>query len=44
MGNSVSLAAAGRGGDVEEEMEALREIVDVVVGVVEGRIAVGGER
>lgn len=34
VGNSMSLAAAGRGGDVEEEMGVFGEIVRVVKGVV----------
>lgn len=35
VGNAVSFAEAGRGGDVEEEMEGLRAVVGVVMGEVE---------
>ena len=38
VGNSVSFAAAGRGGDVEEEMEGFTRIVDVVMAALEGRL------
>jgi hypothetical protein len=31
VGNSMSFAAAGRGGDVEEEMQGFRMIVEVVM-------------
>lgn len=31
VGNSMSFAAAGRGGDVEEEMEGFRMVVGVVM-------------
>ena len=35
VGNSMSFAAAGRGGDVEEEMEGFRMVVEVVMGEIE---------
>ncbi|KAF2395948.1 hypothetical protein EJ06DRAFT_484381 [Trichodelitschia bisporula] len=35
VGNSVSFSAAGRGGDVEEEMDGFRRIVEVVMAEVE---------
>ncbi|OCK76153.1 hypothetical protein K432DRAFT_306979 [Lepidopterella palustris CBS 459.81] len=35
VGNSISFAAAGMGGTVEEEMEAFKRCVEVVVGVLE---------
>jgi hypothetical protein len=35
VGNSMSFAGAGRGGDVEEEMEGFRMVVKVVLGEVE---------
>jgi len=35
VGNSISFAAAGMGGTVEEEMEGFRRCVEVVVGVLE---------
>jgi hypothetical protein len=34
VGNSMSFTAAGRGGDVEEEMEGFRMVVEVVMGEV----------
>ncbi|KAF2143339.1 uncharacterized protein K452DRAFT_225325 [Aplosporella prunicola CBS 121167] len=34
VGNSVSFASAGAGGSVEEEMEGVRRVVEVVMGVV----------
>lgn len=34
MGCSMSFAAAGRGGSVEEEMEGVRAVVEAVVGLV----------
>lgn len=34
MGNSTSFASAGAGGDVGEEMEGLRRVIEVVVGEV----------
>jgi len=35
VGNSISFAGAGRGGDVEEEMEGFRKVVETVVAAVE---------
>lgn len=35
VGNSMSFAGMGRGGDVEEEMEGFRLVVKVVMGEVE---------
>jgi hypothetical protein len=35
VGNSMSFAGAGRGGDVEEEMEGFKMVVEVVMGEVD---------
>ena len=35
VGNSMSFAAAGRGGDVEEEMTGFRRVVEVVMAAIE---------
>jgi hypothetical protein len=35
VGNSMSFAGAGRGGDVEEEMEGFRMVVEVVMAEVD---------
>lgn len=42
MGCSLDLSTAGRGGSVEEEMEAVRSVIELVLGKVdEGRMADG---
>jgi Proteasome assembly chaperone 4 len=38
VGNSISFASAGGGGNVNEEMDGVRRCVDVVVAAVEGRL------
>jgi hypothetical protein len=35
VGNSISIASAGRGGNVEEEMESLKKIVQVSLAAVD---------
>lgn len=36
VGNSISFASAGRGGDVEEEMEGYKRVLEVVLSQVGG--------
>lgn len=43
VGNSMSFAGMGRGGDVDEEMEGFRMVVGAVLGEVEKRGLVEGE-
>lgn len=43
VGNSMSFAGAGRGGDVEEEMEGFKKVVEVVMAEVE-KVGYGGAR
>jgi hypothetical protein len=35
VGNSISIASAGSGGDVQEEMESFKKIVSVVIASVD---------